>query len=70
MKKTSLEFSLLAGLGVIFRKWTIQVWTQSLSKDSPTGNLTGEVDISIDPAESLPVNGTVTIIRRVQQIQT
>jgi len=29
--------------------------------DTPTGNLTGEIDISIDPAEPLPANGTATI---------
>ncbi|MGH9926638.1 MAG: hypothetical protein ACRD5B_14800 [Nitrososphaeraceae archaeon] len=34
---------------------------QPLTKDTPTGNLTGEVDISIDPVEPLPANGTVTI---------
>ncbi len=29
--------------------------------DTPSGNLTGEIDISIDPAEPLPANGTSTI---------
>src|SRR5918996_157973 len=33
---------------------------QPLTKDSSTGNVT-EVDISIDPGEPLPANGTVTI---------
>lgn len=33
---------------------------QPLTKDTLTGNVT-EVDISIDPAEPLPENGTVTI---------
>jgi hypothetical protein len=59
MKKLSLEFVLCAGLG-LFLLSTMQVSAQ-LAKDTPTGNLTGEVDISIDPAEPLPANGTVTI---------
>jgi hypothetical protein len=32
-----------------------------LDKETPTGNLTEDVDISISPGESLPANGTVTI---------
>jgi hypothetical protein len=59
MKKLSLEFVLCAGLG-LFLLSTMQVSAQ-LAKDTPTGNLTGEVDISIDPAEPLPANGTVAI---------
>lgn len=34
---------------------------QPLTKVTPTGNLTGEIDISIDPAEPLPANGTSII---------
>src|ERR671911_2119912 len=60
MKNVSLEFVLCAGLG-LFLLSTMQVSAQPLSKDTPTGNLTGEIDISIDPAEPLPANGTVTI---------
>jgi hypothetical protein len=60
MKNLSLEFVLCAGLG-LFLLSTMQVSAQPLSKDTPTGNLTGELDISIDPAEPLPANGTVTI---------
>src|ERR671919_91939 len=59
MKKLSLEFVLCAGLG-LFLLSTVQVSAQ-LAKDTTTGNLTEEVDISIDPAEPLPANGTVTI---------
>ena len=59
MRKTCLEFVLGAGLG-LFILSTIQVSAQPLTKDTLTGNVT-EVDISIDPAEPLPANGTVTI---------
>ena len=38
----------------------MQVSAQPLTKDTLTGNVT-EVDISIDPAEPLPPNGTVII---------
>jgi hypothetical protein len=60
MKKTVLELVLGAGLGLIILS-TTQVSAQPLTMDSPTGNLTGEIDISIDPAEPLPANGTSTI---------
>jgi hypothetical protein len=55
----SVEFVLSIGLG-LFLLSTIQVSAQPLTKDSLTGNVT-EVDISIDPLEPLPANGTVTI---------
>ena len=60
MKKTVLELVLGAGLGLIILS-TTQVSAQPLTMDTPTGNLTGEIDISIDPAEPLPANGTSTI---------
>jgi hypothetical protein len=59
MKKTCLEFILSAGLGLLILS-TMQVSAQPLTKDILTGNVT-EADISIDPAEPLPANGTVTI---------
>ena len=59
MKITSLEFVFGAGLGLLVLR-TIQVSAQPLTKDTLTGNVT-EVDISIDPAEPLPLNGTVII---------
>jgi hypothetical protein len=59
VKMLSLEFVLSIGLG-LFLLSTIQVSAQPLTKDTLTGNVT-EVDISIDPAEPLPANGTVTI---------
>ena len=34
---------------------------QPLVKDTPTGNLTEDIDISISPGELLPANGTVSI---------
>jgi hypothetical protein len=49
-----------AGLG-LFLLGTIQVSAQPLVKDTPIGNLTEGVDISISPAEPLPANGTVSI---------
>ena len=60
MKKIFLELVLGAGLGLIILS-TTQVSAQPLTMDTPTGNLTGEIDISIDPAEPLPANGTATI---------
>ncbi|HET9356767.1 MAG TPA: hypothetical protein VFN98_01615, partial [Nitrososphaeraceae archaeon] len=62
MKKVSLEIVsvLSTGLG-LFLLSTIQVSAQPLVKDTPTGNLTDGVDISISPAEPLPANGTISI---------
>jgi hypothetical protein len=59
VKMLSLEFVSSIVLG-LFLLNTIQVSAQPLTKDTLTGNVT-EVDISIDPAEPLPANGTVTI---------
>jgi hypothetical protein len=60
MKKVSLKFVsvLSAGLG-LFLLSTIQVSAQPLVKDPP-GTPDG-VDISINPGEPLPANGTVSI---------
>jgi len=60
MKKLSLVYVLGAGLGLLFILSTTQVSAQPLSKDTLSANVT-EVDISIDPAEPLPANGTVTV---------
>jgi hypothetical protein len=62
MKKVSLKFVsvLSTGLG-LFLLSTIQVSAQPLVKDTPTGSLTDGVDISINPEEPLPANGTVSI---------
>jgi hypothetical protein len=60
MKKVSLEFVsvLSTGLG-LFLLSTIQVSAQPLVKDPP-GTPDG-VDISINPEEPLPANGTVSV---------
>lgn len=60
MKNPCLEFVLCAGLGLFILCAAMQVSAQPLTKDTP-GNLTEEVDISIDPVAPLPANGTVTI---------
>ena len=63
MNKTCLGSVLGAWIGIgLFICSTIQVSAQPLTKDALTltGNVT-ESDISIDPAEPLPANGTVTI---------
>jgi hypothetical protein len=62
MEKVSLEFVsvLSTGLG-LFLLSTIQVSAQPLVKDTATGSLTEGVDISINPEEPLPANGTVSI---------
>ena len=61
MKKPSLKFvSVLSiGLGLLFLLSTIQVSAQPLVKNTPTGSLTD--NISINPEEPLPANGTVSI---------
>jgi hypothetical protein len=62
MKKISLEFVsvLSTGLG-LFLLSTMQVSAQPLIPSSPTGTLTDGVNISINPEEPLPANGTVSI---------
>ena len=60
MKNVSLEFAsvLITGL-VLFLLSTVQVSAQPLVTSTPTG--TDGVNISINPGEPLPVNGTVSI---------
>jgi hypothetical protein len=64
MKKVSIEFVsiLIIGLGLIFLS-TIQASAQPLVTSTPTGTgiSTEGVNISINPDESLPANGTVSI---------
>jgi hypothetical protein len=62
MKKVSLGFAsiLSAGLGLLLLS-TIQVSAQPLVPSSPTGALTDGLNISINPEEPLPANGTVSI---------
>jgi hypothetical protein len=62
MKKVYLESVSVLSTGlVLFLVSTIQVSAQPLVKDAPTGALTGGIDISINPGEPLPANGTVSI---------
>jgi hypothetical protein len=62
MKKTPLELVsvLSTGLG-LFLLSTIQVSAQPLVMSTPTGNLTDGANVSINPEEPLPANGTVSI---------
>jgi hypothetical protein len=62
MKIVSLESASLlsAGLVLVFLS-TVHVSAQPLVPSSPTGSLTDGVNISINPEESLPANGTVSI---------
>jgi hypothetical protein len=62
MKKLFIEFVsiLITGLG-LFLLSTIQVSAQPLVTSTPTGTSTDGVNISIDPEEPLPANGTVSI---------
>src|SRR5918996_6204337 len=63
MKKVSLESAsvLSAGLVLVFLLNTVQASAQPLVPSSPTGTLTDGVNISINPEEQLPANGTVSI---------
>jgi hypothetical protein len=47
------------GLGLLLVS-SIDISAQ-LDKETPTGNLTEDVDISISPSEVLPANGTVSV---------
>jgi hypothetical protein len=61
-KKVCLEFISVISTGLgLFLLSTIQVSAQPLVKDTPIGNLTEGVDISISPEEPLPANGTISI---------
>jgi hypothetical protein len=60
MVAVKLASVLSTGLG-LFLLSTINVSAQPLVPSSPTGTLTDGVNISINPAEPLPANGTVSI---------
>lgn len=49
------------GLGLILVSSVPTTSAQPLEKDIPTGNLTEDIDIAINPTKPLPPNGTVTI---------
>jgi hypothetical protein len=62
MKKMSLELVSVLGTGLgLFLLSTIQVSAQPLVMSTPTGNLTDGANVSINPEEPLPANGTVSI---------
>ena len=62
MKKVSLESASVLSTGlVLVLLSTVQVSAQPLITSTPTGTSTDGVNISIDPEEPLPANGTVSI---------
>jgi hypothetical protein len=62
MKKVSLESASVLSTGlVLVLLSTVQVSAQPLVTSTPTGTLTDGVNISINPDEELPANGTVSI---------
>ena len=63
MKKVSLGSAsvLSAGLVLVFLLSTVQASAQPLVPSTPAGTLTDGVNISINPEEPLPANGTVSI---------
>jgi hypothetical protein len=61
MKKVSLKLAIVLSTGLgLFLLSTIHVSAQPLVPSSPTGTLTDGVNISINPEEPLPANGTVS----------
>jgi hypothetical protein len=62
MKMVAIELAsiLSTGLGLLLLS-TIHVSAQPLVPSSPTGALTDGVNISINPEEPLPANGTVSL---------
>jgi hypothetical protein len=62
MEKISLELAIVLSTGLgLFLLSTIHVSAQPLVPSSPTGTLTDGINISINPEEPLPANGTVSI---------
>jgi hypothetical protein len=61
MKEMYVGLSLSIGLGFISASLVSTLSAQPLTKDIPTGNLTEDIDIAINPTEALPPNGTVTM---------
>ena len=62
MKKVSLEFvSVLSAVLGLFLLSSIHTSAQPLVPSSPTGTLLDGINISINPEEPLPANGTVSI---------
>lgn len=61
MRKMYVGLVLSMGLGLFLMNSVLPLSAQPLEKDIPTGNLTEDIDIAINPTEALPSNGTVTI---------
>ena len=62
MKKLTLMISSYLAIGLSMIALTIgTVMAAPLEKDTPTGNATDQIDLSINPDEILPANGTVIL---------
>ena len=62
MKTVSLELVIVLSTGLgLFSLSTMQVSAQPLVMNTPTGSMTDGANISINPEEPLPANGTVSI---------
>jgi hypothetical protein len=62
MKTASLESVSVFSIGLgLFLLSTIPVSAQPLVMNTPTGSMTDGANISINPEEPLPANGTVSI---------
>ncbi len=62
MKMVALKLASVLSIGLgLFLLSAIHVSAQPLVPSSPTGSLTDGVNISINPEEPLPANGTVSI---------
>jgi hypothetical protein len=62
MKKVSLDSASILSIGlVLVLLSTVQVSAQPLVTSTPPGTTTDGVNITINPDESLPANGTVSI---------
>jgi hypothetical protein len=62
MKKVSLDSASVLSIGLVLVSLsTVQVSAQPLVTSTPPGTTTDGVNITINPDESLPANGTVSI---------
>jgi hypothetical protein len=62
MKKVSLDSASVLSIGLVsVLLSTVQVYAQPLVTSTPLGTTTDEINITINPDEPLPANGTVSI---------
>jgi hypothetical protein len=62
MKKVSLDSASVLSIGLVsVLLSTVQVYAQPLVTSTPPGTTTDGINITINPDESLPANGTVSI---------